>query len=49
MIATPVETGISDGRNIQILSGVETGDLVYYQGFDLERFFQMQREMMGAS
>ena len=49
MIAAPVETGISDGRNIQILSGVETGDLVYYQGFDLERFFQMQREMMGAS
>ena len=48
MIAAPVETGISDGRNIQILSGVETGDLVYYQSFDLERFFQMQREMMGA-
>ena len=48
MIATPVETGISDGRNIQITSGVETGDMVYYQGFDLERFFQMQREMMGA-
>ena len=48
MIATPVETGISDSRNIQILSGAEAGDLVYYQGFDLERFFQMQREMMGA-
>ena len=48
MIATPVETGISDSRNIQITSGVETGDMVYYQGFDLERFFQMQREMMGA-
>jgi len=48
MVAAPVETGISDGRNIQILSGVETGDLVYYQSFDLERFFQMQREMMGA-
>lgn len=48
MKAVPVETGISDGKNIQILSGVEDGGLVYYQGFDMARFFAMQREMMGA-
>ena len=46
--ATPVETGISDGKNIQILSGVAEGGKVYYQSFDMMRFFQMQREMMGA-
>ncbi len=48
MVAVPVETGLSDGRNIQIVSGLAEGDLVYYQGFDMERFFQMQREMMGV-
>lgn len=48
MTAVSVETGISDGKNIQILSGVNDGDKVYYQGFDMARFFQMQREMMGA-
>ena len=48
MKAVPVETGISDGRNIQILSGVSEGDKVYYQSFDMMRFFEMQREMMGA-
>ena len=48
MKAVPVETGISDGKNIQILSGLSEGDLVYYQGFDMARFFEMQREMMGA-
>ncbi len=49
MKAVPVETGISDGRNIQILSGVTDGEQVYYQGFDMARFFAMQREMMGAN
>ena len=48
MTAISVETGISDGKNIQILSGLAEGDVIYYQGFDLTRFFQMQREMMGA-
>ena len=48
LTAVQVETGISDGRNIQILSGVAEGDKVYYQSFDMERFFQMQQEMMGA-
>ena len=48
MKAVPVETGISDGRSIQILSGVQEGGKVYYQSFDMARFFEMQREMMGA-
>lgn len=48
LLAVAVETGISDGRNIQILSGVEEGDKVYYQSFDMARFFEMQRKMMGA-
>ena len=41
MKAVPVETGISDGKNIQILSGLNKGDTVYYQGFDMARFFAM--------
>ncbi len=41
MKAVPVETGISDGKNIQILSGLNEGDTVYYQGFDMARFFAM--------
>ncbi|MBR6569183.1 MAG: HlyD family efflux transporter periplasmic adaptor subunit, partial [Clostridia bacterium] len=45
MTAVSVETGISDGKNIQILSGLSEGDVIYYQGFDMARFFQMQREM----
>ena len=48
MKAAPVETGISDGKNIQILSGLSEGDAVYYQNFDMMRFFQMQQEMMRA-
>lgn len=41
MKAVPVETGISDGKNVQILSGLEEGDSVFYQGFDMARFFAM--------
>jgi len=41
MKAVAVETGISDGKNIQILSGLNEGDKVYYQGFDMARFFAM--------
>ncbi len=44
MKAVPVETGISDGRNIQILSGISEGEQVYYQGFDMARFFAMMEE-----
>ena len=48
MQAVAVETGISDGKNIQILSGLSEGDSVFYQSFDMMRFFKMQQEMMGA-
>ena len=41
MKAVPVETGISDGKNIQILSGLSEGDSVFYQSFDMARFFAM--------
>lgn len=36
-----VETGVSDGRNVQILSGLNAGDTVYYQSDDMARFFAM--------
>lgn len=48
LIAVPVQTGVSDGKNIQILSGLSEGDTVYYQSFDLMRFFQMRADMMGG-
>ena len=41
MKAVQVETGISDGRNIQIVYGLREGDRVYYQSFDMARFFAM--------
>lgn len=41
-----VETGVSDGRNIEILSGLQEGDAVWYQSNDLARFFQMRMEAM---
>lgn len=46
--AVSVQTGVSDGKNIQILSGLSEGDAVYYQSNDMARFFQMQQRMMGA-
>ena len=42
-----VVTGISDGRNIEILRGLSAGDVVYYQNFDFMRFFQMNAGMGG--
>lgn len=48
LTAVMVETGVSDGKNIEILSGLEEGSTVYYQSNDLARFFRMQQEMMGA-
>ncbi len=44
--AVSVQTGVSDGKNIEILSGLSDGDEIYYQSNDMMRFFQMQREMM---
>ena len=43
-----VQTGVSDGRNIQITSGLAEGDTIYYQSDDLARFFAMRESMMGA-
>ena len=48
LTAVSVETGVSDGKNIQILSGISDGDEVFYQSSDLARFFKMQQEMMGG-
>lgn len=41
-----VQTGVSDGRNIQITSGLSEGDAVYYYANDMARFFAMQQRMM---
>ena len=41
MKTVQVETGISDGKNIQILYGLHEGDKVFYQSFDMARFFAM--------
>ena len=48
LAAVMVETGVSDGKNIEILSGLEEGSAVYYQSNDLMRFFQMRGQMMGG-
>ncbi len=36
-----VETGVSDGQNIQITSGLAEGQTVYYISTDMTRFFMM--------
>lgn len=46
--AVYVQTGLSDGRYIQIVSGLSDGDDVYYQSSDMARFFAMQQSMMGG-
>ena len=48
LVAQYVETGVSDGQYIEILSGVSEGDAVYYQSNDLARFFAMQQRMMSG-
>lgn len=48
MIAEYVETGVSDGQNIQITSGLALGESVYYMSSDMMRFFAMQQDMMDA-
>ena len=45
----PVKTGVSDGKNIQILSGLSDGDVICYQSNDFMRFFQMRQGMMGGN
>jgi len=46
--AVSVQTGVSDGKNIQVVYGLNEGDTIYYQSSDLARFFRMQQEMMGG-
>lgn len=46
LAAVYVQTGVSDGRNIEITSGLSDGDTVYYQSDDLARFFAMRQSMM---
>lgn len=41
-----VETGVSDGQYIQILSGLAADTSVYYQESSMARFFAMQQDMM---
>ena len=48
LVAEYVETGVSDGQYIEIVSGVSEGEAVYYQSNDLARFFAMQQRMVGA-
>lgn len=48
MLAEYVETGVSDGQNIQITSGLALGESVYYMSSDMMRFFAMQQDMMDA-
>ena len=43
LVAEYVETGVSDGQYIEIVSGVSEGEAVYYQSNDLARFFAMQQ------
>ncbi len=48
MQMSAVTLGVSDGKNVEILSGVAEGETVYYLSNDLARFFAMQAEMMGG-
>lgn len=46
--AVYVQTGVSDGKNIQITSGVSDGESIYHQSNDLARFYAMRESMMGS-
>ncbi len=43
-----ITLGVSDGQNVEVLTGLSDGDTVYYLSNDLARFFAMQQEMMGG-
>ena len=43
-----ITLGVSDGQNVEILTGLSEGDKVYYLSNDFARFFAMQQEMMGG-
>lgn len=43
-----IALGVSDGTNVEVLTGLTEGESVYYLSNDLARFFAMQQEMMGG-
>lgn len=43
----PITLGVSDGRNVEVLTGLADGETVYYLSDDLARFFAMRMGMMG--
>ncbi len=43
-----ITLGVSDGTNVEVLTGLSEGDSVYYLSNDLARFFAMRQEMMGG-
>ena len=42
-----ITLGVSDGRNVEVLTGLADGATVYYLSDDLARFFAMRMGMMG--
>jgi len=48
LLKAEITLGVSDGKNVEIVSGVEDGESVFYLSNDLARFFAMQQEMMGG-
>lgn len=42
-----ITLGVSDGRNVEVLTGLADGETVYYLSNDLARFFAMRMGMMG--
>lgn len=43
-----ITLGVSDGTNVEVLTGLSEGESVYYLSNDLARFFAMRQEMMGG-
>ena len=43
-----ITLGVSDGQNVEVLTGLGEGDSVYYMSNDMARFFAMRQEMMGG-
>ncbi|MEG1775968.1 MAG: HlyD family efflux transporter periplasmic adaptor subunit [Clostridia bacterium] len=41
-----IETGMSDGKYMEVLSGLAAGESVYYNANNMARFYEMQQEMM---
>lgn len=48
MVTREVTLGVSDGLNVEILSGVAQGESIYYTSNDMLRFFAMQRDMRSS-